>query len=93
MIITSQIPSTTSLFPMSDKENSKNFGEILKDFLITTKNNAYGAENKLHNYVKGNETIEEIAPMIAELSLNFEAVSKITEVALSIPKTLFNMQI
>ena len=70
-----------------------NFGDFLKADMKEFIQKAHGVEGMMTNYASGVGDIEEIAPMLKELMLEFEVKTKIVSSLANILRTLTSMNI
>ncbi len=70
----------------------KGFGEFLNGQIQGFISQAYAVEKKVKGYAMGEESIEQVAPMVSELGLEVEAKTKIVDALSNVIKTLTSMQ-
>ena len=89
----------SSVGPISPQKLSKSptevggFGDFVKTDLKEFLNKANDVEGMMTNYAGGVGNIEQIAPMLKELMLEFEVKTKIISSLANILKTLTSMNI
>lgn len=89
----SSVSAISSQKPTKSPAESVTFGDFLKTDMKQFLNKAYEVEGMMTNYVNGAGDIEEIAPKLKELMLEFEVKTKIVSAIANILKTLTSMNI
>ncbi len=70
----------------------KSFGDFLSEQAQGFVTHAYAVEEKVRGYALGQESIEQVAPMVSEFSLEVEAKTKIVAALSDVLKTLSSIQ-
>lgn len=81
------------LEPDSLKPSASNFTQTIKNQVQDFLSFSRLTEAKINDYARGENTIENIAPLVSQLSVEVEAFSKIVESFVGIPKTLLSIPI
>lgn len=90
--VSSASPQKLSQAPQASEAN-ENFADFFKADMKEFLNKAGEVEGMMTNYVSGVGDIEEIAPLLKELMLEFEVKTKVISSLANILKTLTSMSV
>ncbi|MCX7338249.1 MAG: hypothetical protein NTX76_03070 [Alphaproteobacteria bacterium] len=89
-LVTGQAPAVANPFAANQ---GKSFQDFMGDQITSFTQHAHAVEKEVNSAARGGTEIENIIPMVAEFSLEFEAQTKIVEALKGVIQALQGIQI